>query len=113
MEVKDMVDLRWCAIQIMIVILELGDKSIQTFGVGAEEALLCFSRLVLLPCLFSKRRNCLPSMFDLFVPSFPAGKNSVGILQQKKLVHILCRCNKVKQSLIRETNMFSHLDSIL
>lgn len=40
-------DLRWCTIQILLVVLKESDKGIESFGLGADEAFTCFLRFVL------------------------------------------------------------------
>ncbi|XP_017978548.1 PREDICTED: midasin [Theobroma cacao] len=41
---KDIADIRWCAIQILSVILKMNDRATSKFGVGAEEAHSCLLR---------------------------------------------------------------------
>ncbi|XVE88663.1 hypothetical protein DITRI_Ditri19aG0087500 [Diplodiscus trichospermus] len=41
---KDILDIRWCSIQILCVILNMNDKAIAKFGVGNEEAHSCLLR---------------------------------------------------------------------
>ncbi|XP_040935632.1 midasin isoform X2 [Gossypium hirsutum] len=41
---KDISDIRWCGIRILSVILNMNDKAVSKFGVGAEEAHSCFLR---------------------------------------------------------------------
>lgn len=49
---KDISDIRWCGIRILSVILNMNDKAVSKFGVGAEEAHSCFLRYVYLHKLF-------------------------------------------------------------
>ena len=44
---KDISDIRWCGIQILSVILNMNDRAVAKFGVGAEEAHSCLLRFVL------------------------------------------------------------------
>uniref|UniRef100_A0A0E0BB98 Midasin n=1 Tax=Oryza glumipatula TaxID=40148 RepID=A0A0E0BB98_9ORYZ len=37
-------DLRWCAIQILMVVLKASDEAVESFGLGADEAFTCFLR---------------------------------------------------------------------
>ncbi|KAL6643149.1 hypothetical protein ACP70R_021330 [Stipagrostis hirtigluma subsp. patula] len=37
-------DLRWCTIQILMVVLKASDMAIESFGLGADEAFTCFLR---------------------------------------------------------------------
>ncbi|PVH31778.1 hypothetical protein PAHAL_9G230700 [Panicum hallii] len=37
-------DLRWCTIQILMVVLKASDMAIESFGLGADEAFKCFLR---------------------------------------------------------------------
>lgn len=44
---SNILDLRWCTIQIISVALKLSDRSTRSFGMGGEEAFTCLLRLVL------------------------------------------------------------------
>ncbi|EEC67090.1 hypothetical protein OsI_33882 [Oryza sativa Indica Group] len=37
-------DLRWCTIQILMVVLKASDEAVESFGLGADEAFTCFLR---------------------------------------------------------------------
>ncbi|KAK1575506.1 hypothetical protein Q3G72_006073 [Acer saccharum] len=41
---KDIVDIRWCGVQILSITLKMSDRAILNFGVKAEEALSCLLR---------------------------------------------------------------------
>lgn len=43
-------DLRWCAIQILMVVLKSSDRGVESFGVGADAAFTCLLRLLLILC---------------------------------------------------------------
>lgn len=45
---NDILDIRWCGIQILSVILKISDRATQNFGMGMDEAFLCLLRLVYL-----------------------------------------------------------------
>jgi hypothetical protein len=40
-------DLRWCTVQILLVVLKASDRGIESFGLGADEAFTRFLRFVL------------------------------------------------------------------
>lgn len=41
---KDISDVRWCAVQVLSIILRMNDRATASLGVGAEEALSCLLR---------------------------------------------------------------------
>ena len=44
-------DLKWCTIHILMVVLKASDMAIESFGLGADEAFKCFLRfLFTFPC---------------------------------------------------------------
>lgn len=45
-------DLRWCAIQILMVVLKASDMGIESFGLGADQAFTCFLRFLRTLCFF-------------------------------------------------------------
>jgi hypothetical protein len=43
-------DLRWCSIQILMVVLKASDRGIESFGLGADAAFPCLLRFLLSLC---------------------------------------------------------------
>lgn len=88
---KDISDVRWCAVQVLSIILRMNDRATASLGVGAEEALSCLLRLVLITSYYQDtlicfRRN-MPIVF-LLLSSFSAGRNSVKMWQLRRLACI-------------------------
>jgi len=46
LQLNNVLDIRWCTIQILSVALRISDRSTRSFGMGAVEAFACFLRLV-------------------------------------------------------------------
>lgn len=44
---NNILDIRWCVIQILSVALRISDRSTRSFGMGADEAFTCLLRLAL------------------------------------------------------------------
>ncbi|KAF0928097.1 hypothetical protein E2562_037875 [Oryza meyeriana var. granulata] len=62
-------DLRWCAIQILMVVLKASDEAVESFGLGADEAFTCFLRSFaqILPwrkplCIFKRKKSIVKLM---------------------------------------------------
>uniref|UniRef100_A0A0E0M8B9 Midasin n=1 Tax=Oryza punctata TaxID=4537 RepID=A0A0E0M8B9_ORYPU len=56
-------DLRWCTIQILMVVLKASDEAVESFGLGSDEAFTCFLRSFaqILPwrkplCIFKRKK---------------------------------------------------------
>lgn len=43
-------DIIWCGVQILSVVLRISDRATENFGLAPEEAFMCLLRLVLLHC---------------------------------------------------------------
>ena len=54
-------DLRWCTIQILMVVLKASDMAIESFGLGADEAFKCFLRFLLTFSFFCCCFFCMES----------------------------------------------------
>ncbi|XP_073008545.1 midasin isoform X3 [Typha latifolia] len=42
--VNDALDIRWCTVQILSVVLRISDRATESFGIGAEESFMCLIR---------------------------------------------------------------------
>ena len=54
-------NLRWCTIQILMVVLKASDMAIESFGLGADEAFKCFLRFLLTSSFFCCCFFCMES----------------------------------------------------
>lgn len=50
---NDLLDIRWCVIQVLSVVMRTSDRIIANLGMGAEEAFMCLLRLVMPTLLWS------------------------------------------------------------
>jgi len=46
LSLNNILDIRWCTIQILSVVLRISDRSTRSFGMREDEAFACFLRLV-------------------------------------------------------------------